>query len=387
METTQKIRILRNSAKYDICSSSNPRSEMHRSSSNFNHLGGIYYSSTPRGCSALFKTLLSNKCLHNCSYCANAKYQNIARASIDPEALAATFIQMYKKRIVQGLFLSSAVEDNPEKTMAKIIKTTEIVRYKHNFGGFIHLKIMPGTSEATAKQACKLASRASINIEAPTENSLNLLSKTKKLANILKTINILSKMARAGYLPSGQTTQFMVGAAKESDQEIIKTSENLYKKNFLRRIYFSAFSPIEGTSLQGIRRANPLRQHRLYQCDFLMREYGFKSQELVFSPKGQLPLDSDPKMNFALLHPELFPVEINSAPQDLLLKVPGIGPKSAERIIKSRHSELFREIKNLVGIGIAVNRAKPFILINGKKQGFLKKKRKVEQLKFHFSLN
>ncbi|MBU0580879.1 MAG: radical SAM protein [Candidatus Margulisbacteria bacterium] len=390
MDATQKIRILKGSAKYDICSSSNPRSEMHKSSSafsnqvNLENLGGVYQSLTPRGCSALFKVLQSNKCQHNCGYCANAKTHNIERTSLAPEELASTFAELQGKKIVQGLFLSSAVDDTPEKTMARMIKTVEIVKYKYNFNGYIHLKIMPGASESTIAQACRLASRVSVNMEAPSEMHLKRLSKTKKYLEILNTINIITKYMKKGYLPSGQTTQFVVGASGETDQNLLNTSENLYHKNSLRRVYFSAFSPIEGTLLENTRRADPTREHRLYQCDFLIREYGFKSAELVYTPHGQLPLAIDPKLNYALKHPELFPVEINSAPPDLLLKVPGIGPLSAKRIAQLRMKDPFRELRNLKGIGLAIKRAKPFILINGKKQGnfpIIK-----HQLAFNFSL-
>jgi putative DNA modification/repair radical SAM protein len=390
METAQKLKLLKDSASYDVCSSNDPRREMSRlPGPELSHLGGIYQASTPRGCSSLFKVLLSNKCVHNCSYCANARSANIERTSLSAEELARTFLQLYQRRAVQGLFLSSAVDGSPESTMDSMIKCAEILRYKSNFSGFIHLKILPGVSNATITQACRLASRVSINIEAPTKERLQKIAGGKNFTDdILRTIGVINAEEKKGRLPSGQTTQFVVGAAGENDQEILNTSAHLYRSHSLRRIYFSAFIPLEGTPLENSRRTAPLREHRLYQCDFLMREYAFSKEDIVLEPDGNLPLNEDPKMNYAENHPELYPVEVNRAPRELLLKVPGVGPLSAQRIIKERQYQKFQELKQLRFMGVVTKRAAQFLLLDGKQERIKVKKNKLaQQLQFQFSAN
>ncbi|MEK7499669.1 MAG: radical SAM protein, partial [Patescibacteria group bacterium] len=225
MEAASKIKILNRSASYDVCSSCSPRSEQNGIYSRLPNLGGIYQASTPRGCSNIFKVLMTNKCIHNCFYCINARSSNIERTELTPEELASTFRDLHQRHLVQGMFLSSAINDAPENTMLNMIKAVEIVRYRYNFQGFIHLKILPGASDATIAYACKIANRASINIEAPSASRLSLIARSKQYEkDIIRTMRQITLAQRAGYLSSGQTTQFIVGAAGESDQEILQTS-------------------------------------------------------------------------------------------------------------------------------------------------------------------
>jgi putative DNA modification/repair radical SAM protein len=388
METAYKLKLLKASAAHDVCSSSNPRSEMSVIRTGLSQLGGIYRSSTPNGCSNLFKVLLSNKCMHNCAYCMNRCNADIERSSLLPEELASTFIQLHKARQVEGLFLSSAVDGSPEKAMHNMIKAVELLRFRHHYKGFIHLKVLPGVSDATIQHACSLADRASINIEAPTSERLQKIASSKDYTrDILRTIQTIRAEEKKGRLRSGQTTQFIVGAAGETDKEIIDTSADLYRDALLRRIYFSAFVPLEGTPLENSRRTAPLREHRLYQCDFLMREYAFNKEDFIFE-EGKLPLDIDPKMNYALNCPELFPVEVNSAPPQLLLKVPGIGPTSCQRLVKERKYRRFSDIKSLQQLGVVGRRAAPFLLLNGKR-AITESKKKIlaRQLQLNFSVH
>lgn len=366
METLEKVKVLSDSARYDLCGSylcsSLPRSR-----------GGlgrwIYPAVLPNGKTVLLlKILLSNECSNDCLYCLNRAGRDFPRYSLQPEELSRLFMNLYRRRYVKGLFLSSAVEVSPNATMEKMIKTVEILRMREKFKGYIHLKILPGVSFSYVKRAVELSDRVSVNLEAPNKLRLEKISRAKDFEeDLLLRMKWVSELTSQGkLLPAGQTTQFVVGATKESDKEILRATFSLYQKINLRRAYFSAFQPVEGTPLEGHPATPLIREHRLYQVDFLFRHYGFKLEEIVFGKEGNLSRELDPKAVWAFNHPERFPLEINKADRDELLKVPGIGPKSATRIVRERIRGKFHSLEELKRIGIRIKRVAPFILINGR---------------------
>ncbi len=316
----------------------------------------------------LLKILLTNRCSNDCGYCANRHERALRHCSFRPEELALLFMEFYRQRRVSGLFLSSAVPDGPDRTMQDMIETVELLRKKHEFKGYIHLKILPGCSEHLAREACRLASRASINLEAPNAERLRMLSSVKDFQNdLVKRLALLKHMEdEHDLLPDGHTTQFVVGAAGESDAEILATVRDLYATKGLRRAYFSAFNPIRDTPLEGVPAENPWRQHRLYQADFLHRFYGFDLAELPLDEAGRLELNRDPKLAWAAAHPEFFPLEINRAEREELLRVPGIGVVGAQRILEARREARLKGLEQLKRLKIITGRAAPFLLLDGR---------------------
>lgn len=366
LNLVQKLSLLGAAAKYDVCAASgcssgglsgmpSPRS-------------GVCHSFLPDGrCISLFKVLQTNSCQKDCFYCPNRVQRDIPRASFTPEELAGLFLEFYRRNYVEGLFLSSGICKSPGDTMEQIIKTAEILRYRYRFNGYIHLKIIPGAKPEYIEQAVRLASRVSVNIEAPTAAHLQKLSKLKDFNDgIINRMKWINRLQNGGLLPAGQTTQFMVGAAGESDAAILKTTSGLYHGIGLKRVYFSAFQPVAGTPLEGMSPATVLREHRLYQCDFLFRLYGFKLTDISFNQDGNLPEDLDPKLNYALNNLQLFPLEVNKASYSELLRVPGIGPASARRIVSARKQFKFNTLDELKNTGAVVKRASPFVQINGR---------------------
>ncbi|MEW6686106.1 MAG: putative DNA modification/repair radical SAM protein [Candidatus Edwardsbacteria bacterium] len=368
MDILQKIEILGESAKYDLCGSylcsCPPRIR-----------GGIdrwiYPAVMPDGKTIfLLKVLLTNACENDCDYCVNRCTRNFPRTSFKPEELAKLFIWLYQKRRVKGLFLSSAVNQSVAITMEGMLKTAEILRLRYKFRGYIHLKILPGAEFDYIRRAAELADRISVNLEAPNKDRLQKITSKKDFdKDILQQMKwIKSLREKETYVRLGQTTQFVVGAADESDKEILITTDKLYREINLTRTYFSAFQPVAGTPLERHPPTPLLREHRLYQTDFLFRRYGFKLEEITFDNQGNLPLEQDPKTVWALYHPERFPLEINRATKEELLRIPGIGPKSAGRIIQLRSKNRFASLLELKRLGVVTRRAAPFILINGKWQ-------------------
>lgn len=366
MNTLDKLKVLGSAAKYDICSASacGPGTSSRAASPR----NAVCHSFTPDGrCISLFKVLQTNNCQKDCAYCPNRVQRDIPRASFTPDELASVFFEFYRRNYVEGIFLSSGIAGGSSHTMEELIKTAEILRLKYKYQGYIHLKIIPGAKYAYVERAVQLATRVSINIEAPTPGHLNKLSKLKNYDDeIINRMKWIKQFSSKGNLPGGQTTQFIVGAAGESDSDILKTSSALYNQTGLRRVYFSAFQPVSGTPLEGLKAAPVLREHRLYQCDFLFRQYGFGLNDIYFSREGNLPLDLDPKMSFALNNLHLFPLEINKASHKELLRVPGIGPASARRIIQARRSFLINSADELKNMGVVVKKALPFVQINGR---------------------
>jgi len=355
----EKIKLLGNAGSYDQCSGSECRADLSKSL-----LSSVYPAVTGTGkCINLFKTLMTNACSHNCNYCVNRHANCHERARYAPEELASTFLNMKRLGYVEGLFLSSGVGGDPDVVMGEMIRSVELLRVRHNFRGYVHLKVLPGASRQVVHQACLLADRVSINIETTPER-LSLLSADKDYANDLrKRLEWLAQEKRQGLLPQGITTQLIVGAAGETDREIISTTSSLYQSFNLRRVYFSTFAPVRGTPFEQASRVNPLRGHRLYQADYLLRNYGFKPGEVVLKD-GYLDLAIDPKMLSALKKPR---VDVNNATYDELLRVPGIGPKTARRLTGHK----FKSAVELKKIGVITKRAMPFIELNGQSQSRL----------------
>jgi predicted DNA-binding helix-hairpin-helix protein len=316
----------------------------------------------------LLKVLQSNMCDNNCFYCAMRRERNAARCAFSSDELAAAFAQLAQRGVAKGLFLSSAVCDNANRTMERMIATVELVRFKYHFDGYVHLKLLPGCEKAAVERAIQLADRVSVNLEAPTLTRLQRLSGDKRFEQ-----DLMQPMRWARRLldqseqetPPDITTQFVVGAAGESDLEILTTAERLHHHLSVTRAYFSAFRPVPNTPLENLPPTPAWRQNRLYQGDYLLRFYGFSVQDLAFNQEGNLRADLDPKMVWAQRHPELFPIEINRASREELLRVPGIGPRSARRIVHLRRQGKFRELQDLRAVGVVAARAAPFVLLDG----------------------
>jgi predicted DNA-binding helix-hairpin-helix protein len=320
------------------------------------------------------KILLSNACERDCGYCANRAGRDVRRVSFRPDELAALFDQMQQARLVRGLFLSSGVCGSPARTMEREIATVELLRGNYSFQGYVHLKLMPGVDRATVERAMELADRVSLNLEAPNPERLARLTGKKdfyhELLTPLRWVHEIKQRREPGILASGHSTQFVVGASGESDREILSLVEELYGESHLTRAYYSAFKPVPDTPLQDQPATSPVREHRLYQSDFLLRYYGFTMEDLVFDDQGHLPLDTDPKTLAALHKPDRFPLEVNTASRRELLRVPGIGPQSAERIVGLRRQGPLRSLKDLRRSGAATKRAAPFVLLNGSRPVF-----------------
>ena len=373
MDKFEKLALLGESAKYDVCASSSASPKKFRDADIGRTVpSGICHSFTPDGrCVSLFKVLLSNQCEKDCLYCPNRAGRDVPRSRFAPDELAKLFMEFYRRNYVEGLFLSSGVRHSTGRTMQELLETVEILRYRYKFGGYVHLKILPGADEAETEKAVELANRVSLNMEAPTAAHLARLSRTKNFAGeIMSGISRISRYVRKQSGVS-HSTQFIVGAAQESDRDILDSSVRLYTGYGLKRAYFSTFQPVPGTPLDSIAGAPLLREHRLYQADFLYRYYGFQMNELTYDPVGNLDLSMDPKQAFALRHPELFPLEINRATLAELLRIPGIGPRSAKKIVGLRRESLFRAVEDLTRIGVVTKRALPFILVQGKQYSSL----------------
>lgn len=318
----------------------------------------------------IVKTLMTSACEKDCYYCATRRGRNsLRRETFKPEELAAGFNIIHQRGFAEGLFLSSGVIGGGTRTMEKTIAAVDILRRKYAFRGYVHLKLMPGAERASIERAVELADRVSVNLEAPNTARLQKLSGTKAF-----TQELLAPMRAARALMRERpelartsiVTQFVVGPAGETDREIISTAASLYRELALARIYYSAFHPVDDTPLENHAPTNPLRELRLYQTDFLLRQYGFTFDELMFDPDGLLPLHTDPKTAYAVAHPDKFPLDVQRAGREELLRVPGLGPKSVERLLRLRHSHTFTTIQELKRLGADADRAAPFILLNGK---------------------
>jgi predicted DNA-binding helix-hairpin-helix protein len=327
----------------------------------------------------LLKTLLTSVCEKDCYYCPFRAGRDFRRATFKPDEFAQLFISLVKARAAEGIFLSSGIAGGGIRTQDQLIATAEILRSKLNFRGYIHLKIMPGAEKAQVEQAMRLANRVSINLEAPNSERLTRLAPHKIfMEELLRPLHWVDEIRRStppiyswnGSWPS-TVTQFVAGGSDESDVELLTTTSWLNKNLHLQRAYFSAFNPIPNTPLENKPATNPLREHRLYQASFLLRDYGFDLEELPFEINGNLPLPADPKLIWAQNNLLNQPVEINRADRRQLLRIPGIGPKGADSILKARREKNLSDIAFLRKLGIvSPDRAAPFLLLNGKRPAY-----------------
>ena len=365
MGTLEKMKILTDSAQYDLCDYVS-----HNKSSQVN-LPGIYEAIGHNGCKVpLFKTLLSNKCKNDCKYCINQAKRNFTRLELSPEELAKAFLGYYNRGLVNGLFLSSGISGDVDETMEKQVETVSILRKKYGYDDYIHLKVVPGASKDSIKRAMALANRVSINIEAATPSGLAELSSTKDYnKDILKRLSWINSLQNKSttYPNSTHTTQLIVGANGESDKEILERMEKIYKKSDLKRTYFSAFTPIEETEFANKEACSTDRTAKLYNADSLLNDYHYSVKELIFDENDKLSLTQDPKI-LAAKNMDIFPVEINRAPLVELIRVPGIGMKSAREIISIRKKMPFTSEHQLKKLGVVTERAKPYIKIDGEYQ-------------------
>lgn len=340
---------------------------------------GICHSFSSDGrCISLLKILLTNVCIYDCQYCINRKSNDVSRATFTPREVADLTINFYKRNYIEGLFLSSGIIKSPDYTMEQLYNTLYIIRNEYKFNGYIHVKSIPNADKELINKTGYLADRMSINIELPSESSLKLLApnKTKQSIltpmrvvknNILMTKNeiVLYKHAPK-YVPAGQSTQLIIGATPDSDKKIINLAENLYKKLNLKRVFYSAYIPSNSNNpLLSISNPPLLREHRLYQADWLIRYYGFKGNEILKNEDENLNLNLDPKCHWAINNLHLFPIEINTADYYEILRVPGIGVISANKIVKARKAGKLN-FENLKKMGIVLKRAKYFITCSGK---------------------
>jgi predicted DNA-binding helix-hairpin-helix protein len=369
-DTQEKLEILSADAQYDLaCACSTGKEQGRKRSGNGKW---IYPVTLPSGGkSPLFKTLMSNVCTNDCKYCPLREQMDVRRCSLGSEETAKVFLDYYNRRKVFGLFLSSGVLSSADATMDRLNGVARLLRYKHRFKGYIHLKVIPGSSDAAIEEAVSLASAVSLNIETPGANRLAKVSNKKNyMQDIIEPIKLISKLSERGsrYQRVKQTTQFVVGAAGEPDQDIVKYMFGLYERLKMHRVYFSAYQKGLGDKSidceQNVEESPTdilMREHRLYQVDFLLRRYGFKEPDILFKKNGNLSLTIDPKEAWANNHPEAFPVNINNASRFALLRVPGLGPLTVKRILEQRKSARIRCIKDVGKVGVRLKKAKKYL--------------------------
>ncbi len=379
MDTLKKLEILSAAARYDVsCSSSGTHRQVYGALGSTSQAGICHSWSDDGRCISLLKVLFTNYCIYDCVYCLNRRSNDIQRASFTPEELIELTISFYRRNYIEGLFLSSAVMKSPDFTMEQLLRVVMRLRLQHRFYGYIHLKAIPGASRELIYKAGLYSDRMSINIELPSKSSLCMLASEKDYDAILGHINFIGKNVQAhrelrkrsrkapAFVPAGQSTQLIVGASPESDLQILRQSEMLYKRHHLKRVYYSAYCHINNDSrLPTLMKPPLLREHRLYQADWLIRLYGFTTNDILNEDTPYLDEKLDPKMQWALRNPQFFPVEVNRADYETLLRVPGIGLKSAKRIISSRRFASLRP-ETLSRLGVVMRRAKYFILCDGK---------------------
>ncbi len=381
MSLMEKLGILSDAAKYDVsCSSSGVSRRGDGTGIGNTVAGGICHSFGADGrCISLLKVLFTNECIYDCKYCINRRSNDVPRASFTPDEICDLTIQFYRRNYIEGLFLSSGILYSPSYTMELIYEAVHKLRTKYRFQGYIHVKAIPGADPELVKRLGLLADRMSVNLELPTADGLKSLAPNKHRKNILTPMRqiqqgitqnkneIVAFRHAPSFVPAGQSTQMIVGATPESDYQIMMVAENLYKKFDLKRVYYSAFVSVNADkSLPALPGGPPLlREHRLYQADWLLRFYGFEAQELLSEGKPNFNVLLDPKADWALRHLEQFPVEINRASYQTILRVPGIGVKSARRIVRARRNGSLN-FDDLKKIGVTLKRALYFITCNGK---------------------
>jgi putative DNA modification/repair radical SAM protein len=382
MDTVTKLSVLSDAAKYDASCASSGSRRRNAGGTGSTVPGGVCHTWTEDGrCVSLLKILMTNVCAYDCAYCVNRRSSDVPRAVFSPGEIADLTMEFYRRNYIEGLFLSSGVLGSPDETMERIATTLTLLRSLHGFNGYIHAKTIPGSSAELVERVGRLADRVSVNIELPSERSLNALAPQKNRDAILHPMEYIGRRiiengqerrlalrghATPRFAPAGQSTQIIVGASPESDLTILRLSEGLYRRFGLRRVYYSAFVPVSENPLLPVLAKPPLlREHRLYQADWLLRFYGFSADELLDESAPDFDELLDPKATWALRNMNIFPVEINTAPYETLLRVPGIGVRSAKRILAARSARTLTP-DNLVRLGIVYSRARHFIACSGR---------------------
>ena len=382
MTLGEKLEILSDAAKYDVsCTSGGTERKGDGEGMGNCRKAGICHSFSADGrCISLLKILFTNECIYDCKYCVNRSGNDVVRTSFTPEEVCTLTMEFYRRNYIEGLFLSSGVLKSPNYTMELLYTVLYKLRHEHNFQGYIHVKAIPGADSRLIQMTGYLADRMSVNIELPTAESLRLLAPHKTRKNILAPMRFVQQMSaehqyemqiychEPKFVPAGQSTQMIIGATPESDYQILHVAESLYKKFDLKRVFYSAFIPVnEDKNLPSVKEQRPplLREHRLYQADWLLRYYHFEAGELLDEENPNFNAYLDPKCFWALRHLEEFPIEINYAAYDMLLRVPGIGYKSASRIVKARRMGML-DFEDLKKMGVVLKRALYFITCKGK---------------------
>ena len=374
-----KLKILAESAKYDVSCASSGTSRSHKKGQIGSAEGwGICHSFAEDGrCISLLKIMLTNNCIYDCAYCINRRSNDLPRATFSVSELVNLTIEFYRRNYIEGLFLSSGVVRNPDYTMERLVKVVKDLRQVYRFNGYIHLKSIPGASQELVNEAGLYADRMSVNIEIPNEQSLQLLAPEKDFQSVFTPMRYIQQgMLQSAeerkkfrhaprFVPAGQSTQMIVGATSDSDKDILHLTSALYKRPSMKRVYYSGFVPVNGYDkrLPALKQPPLVRENRLYQADWLLRFYNFNVDEIVDDSYPDLDLEIDPKLAWALRHPEAFPVDINRADYEMLLRVPGIGVKSAKMILTARrYSRL--GTSHLKQIGVVLKKAQYFITCN-----------------------
>jgi len=372
----EKLNILADAAKCDVsCSSSGGTRKNDNKGLGNSHTSGICHTYTEDGrCVSLLKILLTNHCIYDCAFCVSRKSNDVKRAAFTVDEVVELTMNFYRRNYIEGLFLSSGIFKNADFTMERLLLIVKKLRLEQRYNGYIHLKTIPGASDELIKEAGLYADRMSINLEMPTEAGLKLLAPEKSHADVIKPLAFVQQnIVQFGedkklikhvpkFVPAGQSTQMVVGATAESDKDIMYTANAFYKNYSLKRVYYSGYIPISNDNRMPILGTQPplLRENRLYQTDWLMRFYGFQVQEILNDENPNLEVDIDPKLSWAIRNMQHFPIDINKADYQMILRVPGIGIMSAKKIVQARKFGKLR-IDQLKKIGIAYNRAKHFI--------------------------
>lgn len=375
MDKLEKLKILASAAKYDVSCASSGSTRGNSGGLGTAKAMGICHSFSDDGrCISLLKVLFTNHCIYDCAYCANRRTNDIPRAAFTPDEVVDITINFYRRNYIEGLFLSSGVMRSPDYTMARLTRVVRDLREKHRFNGYIHLKAIPGADEALIREAGLYADRMSVNIEIPSEKNLKYLAPEKDYKSVLAPMRFIREQQqeylparRSGskvpkFVPAGQSTQLIIGATPDSDNQILRLASNLYQENQLKRVYYSGYihTNTSDSRLPALVEPPLRREHRLYQADWLMRFYQFKVDEIVDDDHPDLDAALDPKLSYALRHPELFPVDVERADLHLLLRVPGLGPKSVRLIVAARrHGHINSYL--LKKMGVVMKRARFFI--------------------------
>ena len=382
----EKLRILSDAAKYDVsCSSSGSGRKNTNNGLGNGAISGICHSWSADGrCVSLLKILMTNYCIYDCKYCISRKSNDIERAILTPDEIVRLTINFYRRNYIEGLFLSSGVIKNADYTMEQMIAVAKKLRLEERFNGYIHMKVIPGASRELIHEMGLYVDRVSVNIELAESKALKLLAPDKKPTDISTSMGLIRKnqiqnieekklfKSTPSFIPAGQTTQMIIGAGGESDYAILSKSENLYKNFDLKRVYYSAYVPVNKSGILANADAVPMiREHRLYQADWLLRFYDFKAGEILDEKNPFIDPLLDPKANWAVQNWHLFPIEINRASYKDLLRIPGIGVTSAKRIVMARKYSIIK-YEHLKKLGVVIKRAKYFITVNGEFLGFRK---------------